>query len=457
MFVPKRKAERKPMIPIKTIIVAATVLTVLHVTTLGNAMEYYFRLSAIATEAKSDASEIVSASVTQVSRPKRYVILLGPHERFNFGDLLFEKVVSKLLMTKLGYEDHEIIRAAPVPRNMTVHGGYEKIVSMKQAQNMSRTSPYGPFDIIYTGGQVMPCKYKPAVNMLGDPELTAIGLADKIYECPYMVPKELLLPLNDEGEPDTTMKNIAITNSVGGFPGRPECKKAVDTADYNVYRDIAPLAPDSAVMVKELYGDLVSSKLEEVRKSLFPGDEDKKYIAVQFKKSFNVHYLSNILDNVARKTGCTIVFFAAGTAPGHDSFDLYKNVTEQMKEPALVYEGEDVWKTVAVISGAEAVFSSSLHVRIMAFIYLKPRVTWCPGPGGKHDNFINLWDAPNMRVCGEVNTTWPILARNWGETPAVSQEETEIYYKKTVSDYMASFEKWGKLLDDSNKIREQIK
>jgi len=122
---------------------------------------------------------------------KRHIVLLGPHERFNFGDLLFEKVVSKLLLTRLGYKDHEIIRAATVPRNMTIHGGYDKIVSMKQAQNMSRTSPFGPFDIIYTGGETLGCEVAGcAITMLRDETLKKVALDAAISRCAYVVPKK---------------------------------------------------------------------------------------------------------------------------------------------------------------------------------------------------------------------------------------------------------------------------
>ena len=244
------------------------------------------------------------------------------------------------------------------------------------------------------------------------------------------------------------------------------CNTAVETADYKVFRDADPLVPDCAVMVKELYRDEVSSALKEVRSELFPVNENRKYIAVQFRSqfepSFNVKLLPEELDRVARETNCTIVLFAAGTVPHHDSFEVYRNVASQMKEPVIVYEADHVWKTVATIAGAEAVFSTSLHVRIMAFIFLKPRVTWCTlesdkwdaAVSGKHASFINLWEAPDMRACAAVSTTWTTMSQYWGETPAITQNQTEVYYEEAVHQYMTSFGKWGALLDDSNEIRK---
>mgnify|MGYP001360677027 CR=1 FL=1 len=301
---------------------------------------------------------------------------------------------------------------------------------------------------------------KRASGMLGSPELAALAQASKIYECAYSVPKAMLLPLNDNGEPDVNVKNVAIANSIGGYPGLDVCNAAVETADYKVFRDADSLVPDCAVMVKELFRDEVSLTLKEVRSELFPEDENRKYIAVQFKRRFNAKLLPEELDRVARETNCTIVLFAAGTAPGHDWFEGYRNVASKMKEPIVVYETENVWKTVATIAGAEAVFSTSLHVRIMAFIFLKPRVTWCTlesdkwdaAVSGKHASFINLWEAPDMRACAAVSTTWTTMSQYWGETPAITQNQTEVYYEEAVHQYMTSFGKWGALLDDSNKI-----
>ena len=391
-------------------------------------------------------------------RPKRKIVLLGPHERYNFGDLLFEKVLSKLLTTELGYEEKEIIRGATIARDMSVHGGYHNVMSMKKIQEMSRKSAAGPFDIIYTGGEALGCDFESGVNMLPTAELRQGAIGEKVYDCAYLFPKELLLPLDNEQNPNQAKKNVAIVNSMGGYPGIPACKAAADSADYVAFRDLDPLVPDPAVMVRELfYDDVISKTIDEVKSSIFPeGEENKKYIAVQFKKNYDggIGYekMAKHFDEIARNTKCMIVFFAAGTAPTHDSFESYKQVASYMTEPNFVYEMERVWNVVATIAGSEAVLGTSLHVRIMSFIFHKPRVTWCSiTTPTKHSRFINRWDAPDFRTCGSVPTSWTMLSKYMGSQPEVTQEQTKEVYELMVKKYMEGFSVWANLLNDSNE------
>jgi hypothetical protein len=138
---------------------------------------------------------------------------------------------------------------------MSVHGGYHNIASMEQAQEMSRTSAAGPFDIIYTGGEAFGCDFECVASMLPTAEVRQEARGEKVYVCAYLFPKELLLPLDNEQNPDRTKTNVAIVNStMGGYPGKPACNAAVQSADYVALRDSDPMVPDSAVMVKELYG-----------------------------------------------------------------------------------------------------------------------------------------------------------------------------------------------------------
>lgn len=384
------------------------------------------------------------------SKRGRKVVLLGPHDRYNFGDLLFEKVLSRLLETYLGYKNDKILRGGIVSTNMSSFGGPDIILDMKEIQRLSHSSPDGPFDIIYTGGEAAGCTAKTAASMLRRDELRRQAIERSIYDCAYLFPKELLV---SNTRFNSSRKNVAIVNSLGGYPGTRACNVAVESADHVGFRDREPLIPDSAVMTKELFGEDISLLGKKVLKEIFPyGSDRNKYIAVQFTNAFgrkSPKSIAQVLDEVSNRTESTIVFFAAGTAPGHDSYDAYKVVASLMTSPYVIYAKENVWSVVATIAGSEAAIATSLHVRIMAFIYQKPRITWCRDrcDVGKHAHFINLWEASNSRTLVPLNETWVTLERFVGTNPQILQDETMELYHQHVAAYMKSFKSWSQLLD----------
>jgi hypothetical protein len=62
-------------------------------------------------------------------RRRRKILLLDP----TFGHLLFEKVVSKLLVTRQNYTESDLIRAGFINVNMSRFGGHESIYVENQA------------------------------------------------------------------------------------------------------------------------------------------------------------------------------------------------------------------------------------------------------------------------------------------------------------------------------------
>lgn len=388
-------------------------------------------------------------------KPKRKVILFGPFDRYNFGDLLFEKVLSKLLQTLGPYSNDDILRAGIIDVDMSPYGGHDNILSIKHIQEQSRSDvENGPYDIVYVGGEASGCTHDCAIGMLANEELKAMAKRDKISDCGYLIPKEILRPV--QNITNKNVKNFAVINSIGGAQyANPACKVAIDTADYQAFRDSDELyAPDSAVMTKELFKDLIDETFKQVERELFSSNQGvdvKKYIAVQHKiKGLNITELALTLDDVSREAGdMTIVLFAAGTVPGHDSIALYHEVKAAMTQPAIVYEMTNVWKVVALISKAEAVIGTSLHVRIMSFIFFRPRVTWCTGQ--KHQRFVQLTDASNAPGCTtKKNETWSTLKKYMSvgpeRKPDISQEETQQAYKTATELYLASFNKWSNML-----------
>lgn len=391
--------------------------------------------------------EMVETDVVKKYSRNRKVVLLGPHDRFNFGDILFDKVVSKLLMTRAGYSSDEILRGGIISVDMTKYGGAPTVLSMRVIQDLSQSAKE-PYDIIFTGGEAMGCDHTCALTMMTNDKHRAQARREKINGCGYLFPKQLLLP-SPENNPNN-LTNYAVANSLGG-KAASACKEAVNTADYVAYRDKGPLLyPDSAVMTKELYSNEIEKAAMEVLAELQFAN-DQKFVVVQHKrtlggKGYEIK-MALVLDQVARGMNATVVFFAAGTAPGHDWFPVYDTIKSFMKEDAVVYRGENVWKVVGLVSKASAVLSTSLHVRIMAFIYFKPRITWC-NKNTKHARFISLWDdasAPCV-YAKNLNTTWGILQSHYLSEPDQAKNTTAAKYNKTVGLYLESFHNYSGLL-----------
>lgn len=380
--------------------------------------------------------ELQVAEAEKVPRrpSRRRVILLGPHDRYNFGDLLFEKVVSKLLLDRAGYLEEELLYGGVLSVDMSRHQGRSDIQSMKKLMELSHKE--GPFDIVYLGGEASKCDFACAVRMLPTKEQKKRAKSQKASDCGYWFPKKKLVAASYTGP-----ENYAIINSAGGGVARKgtECYAAYQSANYKSFRDRAPLFPDSAVMVKHLFGDFISdiNNFPQVRK-ITAKLNGGKYIAVQHKlKGLNEVSLARELDEIAEKTNGTIVFFAAGTVPGHDSFTSYHKVSKHMTMPSVVFEEETVWSVVALIAHANAVLSTSLHVRIIGFIFQKPRVTWCKNT--KHTKFIELWDTSSSK-CIQHPMAWSKL------NVMLQQKKANHTVDQLVQQYLKNFDAWSSLL-----------
>ena len=374
---------------------------------------------------------------TKRRQPRRKVVLLGPHDRFNFGDLLFEKVVSTLLVDRVGYRPEEPIRAGIVTTDMSEFGGPSTIFSLKTIQKLSHASKQ-PFDIVYLGGEAAGCPHGIGWRMLPTRALQESAKEDKVYECAYLFPKEELVAPDYLGP-----SNMAVVNALGRVTAIPPCQVAIDSADYRSFRNPVEgaderLVPDSAVMTRQLFCSYVENvdNFPDLKDILSRGD----YIAVQHKeRDLDPVALAAALDPIARETNCSIVFFAAGTVHWHDSFDAYRRVANRLNSTVFVLDNDpNVWKVVATVAHAKAVMSTSLHVRIMAFQFQKPRVTWC-NDHEKHYYFIKHWEQlSDDNICFPLNETAHALRRS------VPMDEARI---KNITDaYLASFDEWSNML-----------
>ena len=442
------KTKRKLAFSLLLVTVLPTLLLGLHY----NSLQHYYNptyTTAFATTLQQAEKSLLPQQENSHDRHEtlreRKVILLGPHDRYNFGDLLFCKVLKRLLVNRAGYSESDILFGGIVSINMTDYGGEGNIRSMKQLQQMSREDSEtgkGPYDIIYAGGEALACSHDCAVSMMFNETYKKLAKQEKIYDCGYLVPKHYLVPEYEVEHPS----NFAIINSMGGTIS-PKCAEAANTADFGSFRDPKfPSYPDSAIMTKELYAEEIDIMADQVMNEIFLSTSERKYIAVQHRnKTANLEKLAASLDVLSEESNATIVFFAAGIVHNHDSFDMYSKVATLMTHPSIVYEATNVWKVVALISRSQVLISTSLHCRIIAFIFFRPRITWCRG--GKHENFISKWDSKDAAGCMTSGTDiWPVLSDYYGPDPKITQEKTKEKYERVVNKYLMGFDSWSTIL-----------
>lgn len=402
-------------------------------------------------------------SPVEIHPERRKVILLGPHDRFNFGDLLFEKVTTKLLRDVAGYKSEDLVIAGMLNRTdmEQLHDGPSNIVSIKDAVHQSQRATLegrqGPYHIIYLGGECSTTDWQAGMKMFPQPwQLQVAGLS--AVDCAYMIPKSHLLPETLRESAGTSSRKfklpVAVVNSInnGRNHGTP-CGEAVREADYVAFRDL-PLRirhkryqarPDSAVMTSFLFHDVIAKagsdgEVQAIRTNFTDG-----YLAVQMKvKTINALGVKNIastLDELHFKTGLPIVFFRAGSAPMHDSLESIEAIRSHMKSPSCTFSSERLWQVVALIRYSSAVLSTSLHVRIMSFVHARPRVTFC---GSKHKAFASIWDATDSTPCVEqLESVVPFIIKSLNTPPWKTYEAQ----RRAIQKYMEGFKIYSELLN----------
>ncbi|CAG9212503.1 Polysaccharide pyruvyl transferase [Paraburkholderia tropica] len=360
--------------------------------------------------------------MSNATHPSSRTVLFGAFDRHNVGDLLFALIVARLLAPR------DCLYAGLAARDMRAWGG-EAVHAFGESAALSRDAP---LDVIHVGGELLTCDAWEATVMLAPPERvqaviacenawrrdplawarTQLGVASR---APYVMSKAVY--------PHVEFGRIAF-HAVGGVglhrrdeAFRAEVFNALKHADVVSVRDRqtqaqlhaqgidAPLVPDPVVMVAELFGEKIRARVSEDSVNAVLNAFGAGYIALQFDATYGddatLDLIAREIEKIVAQSGFGIVLFRAGAAPWHDDIDVYRRLAARVpRAPLALFSSLDIWDICALIARCRAYCGSSLHGRIVAMAFARPRVNLVHAdenePTPKQAAYAATWETHDM-------------------------------------------------------------
>ena len=357
-------------------------------------------------------------------------VLFGAFDRHNFGDLLFPHVFARMLTPR------DILYAGLAARDLRAWGGHV----VCRFGDLAALSREEALNVVHVGGELLTCDAWEAAVMLSPPERVRATIADedKWQQDPLVWARENLgtesrapYMISATSFPQVCLNSISY-HAVGGVmldrrdaAFRSEIFEKLRSAGHISVRDRqtqahlraagidAPLVPDPAVMVAELFGTQIREReaRDEVRSVLnaFP----LGYAALQFDATFGddatLDVLAREIRRVAKTEGLGIVMFRAGAAPWHDDLDIYQRLAARLSggTPVRVFASLHVWDICALIARSRVYCGSSLHGRIVAMAFARPRINIVHANDAqqpsKQEAFAATWEPQGIAAKTDVD------------------------------------------------------
>lgn len=349
--------------------------------------------------------------------PNAYVALIGAYERDNFGDILFLKVTEKLL------HPWPAVPLSLLSRDMHSEGA-GTIVSLSAWFDCCQED-FLPTAVIVAGGEVLTCPSGPALQCNLTPArskaFSAVAESDRgrvLRAVAWRTGTLAYVPdLTALVDPRKQAVPVAI-NSAGGVTGQPgsptfeAALNAVQLAQYVSVRDAASHklfnGSSGRSASVELCPDVVSTlphvcaaEVEAAFVRALPTAPWLKgpYLVVQMTDEYvrmnGVEVTGHAIARTAEALGLSVVVQPAGVAVAHDSVAMLDDVARVVEHasrhgvPVFRQRSRNVWTQAAVIAHAACFVGTSLHGRIVAAGYARPRVAL---KNVKVAQYASTWD-----------------------------------------------------------------
>lgn len=345
------------------------------------------------------------------------VAVVGAFDRFNFGDLLFARVVRSEFQ-RLGIDADDrcySIRGADLRRR----GGVEtRPLAALRGEDLPRQSL-----IVVAGGELLTARWSDAYAGLAGPrrtlaskiaaKLIGVGAVDRV--CRRLLGDERPLPwvldAGDLGQEAPVTYNGVGGIGVGGLPVplRKAARERLSRAAFLGVRDPETrddldgwklpidirLTPDSAVLAPEFFPKegLLGRASETTRAAL--ARLTAGYVVFQvgrYPAWGRVGVLADQIREIHSESGLGVLLLPLGQAAGHEDRTPLRRIARVLGDlPVELLARPDVDDILAAIAGARLFVGSSLHGNLVSLVYGVPHVGFGERVR-KLDLMLRTWD-----------------------------------------------------------------
>nr|WP_244817996.1 polysaccharide pyruvyl transferase family protein [Caballeronia sp. Lep1P3] len=350
----------------------------------------------------------------------RPIVVFGAFDRHNFGDLLFAHVAERLIRERR--PNARLVFAGLAARDLRAHGGHG-VAALASVAARWRDAPV---TLLHAGGELLTCDAWEAAVMLMPPEdaqacIARYGArADERSawaratlgvdaRAPYVIGREAFPHAAslcfdavggatlDARDPDFRAEVLTKLRAADDLSVRDARTQAILRAEGIAAR----LVPDPVTLVAELFDARIRQHARGAAVANVRRASPRGYLAVQCSADFGddatLARLARQLHALSAGSGLGIAFFRAGAAPWHDDIAVYGRLAARMRQgAAILFDSLNVWDICALIAASAGFVGSSLHGRIVAMAYGKPRVNVLhpddAARTGKHTAYAQTWE-----------------------------------------------------------------
>ncbi|WP_332699064.1 polysaccharide pyruvyl transferase family protein [Devosia sp.] len=368
--------------------------------------------------------------------------VFGAFDRFNYGDILFSRIVDDLLSERSDNPARYYYSVSS--SDLRPFGG----IVTKPIKSFDRNSVSSSDLIFVAGGDVLTADWPTLIgHSSGYTYYNFLRIIRKIFGERYagkfagkLYGSDLDFPFVISPDDFTSQPDV-IYNAVGasGFMNNPGSSlfseiihklsraTSISVRDAQAFaflkdRGVAvTLRPDSASSMSLMYD---MKFLSQHRPVVLPS----RYVVVQCALYLGKSEIENIMRRavaLGKERGAKIVLLPIGTAPAHDDDKFLRELKSRFSDinvDAVLLPQMHIFQIMATIAGASAYAGSSLHGAITSLSYGVPAAALVPNGVSKLTAYLNTWAVPDFQI-EELTFYKPRDYENGGSMPELAMAD----------------------------------